>query len=166
MLHILHGCLRDRRLQIDWAKKSMWTCNSVCLQRFGAHTVNVDGLTVPYLAPAVGFVSLGSVFTANGGTTVDTEARVAAAWRCFRARRDLFCAWHVSTVLRVQLLSRLVLPSLLWGGQAWALRSSDAHLVRRTQQQMIHRMIRLPKVHGESWERYYLRRRAVVKSLL
>ena len=75
---------------------------------------------------------LGVTQSAEDPRATAVEARSQAAWANFRARLPLFRHRSACRFARLRMLELVIRPTLLWGITAFALRSAEQDLLRRT----------------------------------
>ena len=83
--------------------------------------VIVDGECIPIVHPTQGFKVLGTQVTLLGRTTVELQARIAAAWGKFHKLWPLIGKRDGPLDKRLKLFDMTVTQTMLWGSESWNL---------------------------------------------
>ena len=97
--------LWDIGLEISW-DKCKWTTNLPAQEQ--PPTCMVDGMVVSYTPASEGFLFVGCMHTLDGRSAKSAEHRIAAAWRGFFARSDVWATHNASVAARLRVLSSTV----------------------------------------------------------
>jgi hypothetical protein len=90
------------------------------------------------------FKYLGSIFTSVGGDTRDLKNRISKAWGCFhRFKRHVWRQKAFKLGSKLKIYRMTVLPTLLYGGESWALTDEEEEELEKTQMSMLRSIMRI-----------------------
>ena len=86
--------------------------------------LHLHGRVIPYTPSREGILYLGSLLTLDGRSKVTLEHRVAAGWRAFFARSDVWKG-RGSVIAKLKVFRMTVEPCVLFGCECWHLSKQD-----------------------------------------
>lgn len=142
-------------LAINW-KKCLWTCN-----REVDYSISVQGVVVSHCAASLGFPYLGSLLTLDGKSSVTLDHRIAASWRAFYARKEVWRS-RASFESKVRVFRLVVESCALFGCESWHLTRKERNLLDSTMCRMLRKILnykRRPQPDGtvETWLEWWRR---------
>ena len=112
-----------------------------------------------------GIPILGTVCSMNNSSGAEIRHRIAKAWNCFHAHRDLWNCLRSTRLQRIRLLERLITGSLLYACQVWNPTVRELRALRGVGQRMYALVLHLPGVHGDTPEQYVRKRKRFIRHL-
>eukprot|EP00973_Karenia_brevis_P022946 3159671-Karenia_brevis.AAC.1 len=113
--------------------------------------IKVDDLTFPMVSSSEGFPFLGTMFTLAGGTQVELEHRIKAAWGKFHQLMPLLRHREAPLKQRLRLFDTTVSKTLLWASESWALTVKEKQRLRTVWRSMIRKFAAKARQEGEDW---------------
>ena len=112
-----------------------------------------------------GFEALGAWITFDNEFTAEINYRMQQSWKPFHSHRDLFTNTRASITKRLELLNKVVVPSILSGANSWNPTKKYLQQIRITQNKMIKAMLKLKVQKGEDPGDYVYRVNCKIKSM-
>jgi hypothetical protein len=112
-----------------------------------------------------GFKALGAWITFDNKFNVEISYRIQQSWKAVHSHRDLFTNTKASITKRLELLNKVVVPSILWGANSWNPTKKYLQQIRITQNKMIRAMLKLKVQKGEDPGDYVYRVNCKIKSM-
>ena len=112
-----------------------------------------------------GFKALGAWISFDNKFTAGINYRIQQSWKASHSQRDLFTNTKASSTKRLELLNKVVVPSILWGANSWNPTKKYLQQIRATQNKMIKAMLKLKVQKGEDPGDYVYRVNCKIKSM-
>ena len=80
---------------------------------------------------------IGSMFDAEGGTTIDCKNRVRLAWNKWREVTGVICDKKVPVKLKHKIYKIVIRPTMTYGAECWTMKKKDEILMNRTEMRML-----------------------------
>ena len=111
--------------------------------------VDMFGQVVKRASRSVGFKALGSWISFDNSSSKEIEYRIGQCWKAFESHRDMLCNQRGSLRRRLELLDKVVLPSISWGGATWNPTQKDLNSIWTVQHRMMRIMMGIRRRPGE-----------------
>ena len=83
------------------------------------------------------FKYLGSIFDSNGGAESDINNRVKLAWMKWKQLTGVLCDTKVPIKLKDMVYKTVIMPTIIYGAECWAVRKKDENRLHVAEMKMI-----------------------------
>ena len=102
--------------------------------------ISVNGVDLEYV-PDMKY--LGSIKTCDGSCAKDVKTRIAMAKKKMIDLNNIWKDRGIPTVLKIQLLKSLIWPVMMYGSEAWTLRSDEVNKIEAAELWFYRRLLRV-----------------------